>query len=392
MTTTICGQGNDFEYRRSLTGIYKTWHIIELPDSMYDRLNDDLSDIRILSISETDTVEAAYELQRFDKKRIRREIDFEVLNQAKIEDSFYFTFRVPQELDLNEIKLSFGEDNFDWKVGLEGSLDQIKWFQVLENYRIVGIKNETTSYSFTDLHFPTSRYIYYRIKIESIVDPKFQKAVLFNTSHHEGISKDYSIREIQLKEESKTTIIDIELNNSVPISKVRLEPSVNFDFYRNIIIEYLVDSLETENGTFYNFSTLQSSTLSSVSPCEFEFDQTITNHLRLTIDNQDNEPVEFAFIRVSGRPFQLLSRFNSEGVYHLYYGNKTMGFPSYDISHFKQDDLNYLTGLSVGPEEKLASGVKGGSPYKLENNLWLWSVLVIIMIVLGYFSLKMFRD
>ena len=55
--------------------------------------------------------------------------------------SNHFTHR---KGSLVQIKLSFKQENFDWKVKLEGSNDNKVWFTVVTDYRILAIKNSNT--------------------------------------------------------------------------------------------------------------------------------------------------------------------------------------------------------------------------------------------------------
>ena len=58
------------------------------------------------------------------------------------------------------MNLKFSEKNYDWMLRLEGSHDQKEWFNIVEDYRILSIKNEQTNYSFGDVTFPNSNVTY----------------------------------------------------------------------------------------------------------------------------------------------------------------------------------------------------------------------------------------
>ncbi|MBI1268783.1 MAG: DUF3999 family protein [Cryomorphaceae bacterium] len=384
-------QIEDFSYRRKLSGISDTWHRIELPDLMYEKMDNTLSDLRIYGIQNSDTIEAPYLLQRFDEETVTEFINFTTINQTHSKAGYFYTFALGTEVDVNHIYLRFAAENFDWRVTLEGSHDQQEWFAILDNYRILSLSNSSTNYKFTDLNFKATRYTYYRLKIPAALDPKFIDAQLAFESHRAGILKDYSTRKIAT-EHGKQTVFVIELDNAVPVSKIYLQPNVGFDFFRPIRIESLVDSTVTETKTFYNYRGLSNKTISSVAPCVFEFPQTITKQLRITIENGDNEHLSFSSIRIAGRPHQLVARFTSSADYHLYYGNGHANQANYDISYFADSIPSNLETLFLGNEELIEKAAKPEIKPLFSNSYWLWAVLIIVIALLGWFTMKMMRN
>ena len=86
-----------------------------------------------------------------------RELAFELLNTSRNNTAYFFTFETPGDMAINQVRLDFEQSNFDWNVRLEGSSNQNEWFTLLEDYRIVGIRNERTIYQFTTLNFPDAK-------------------------------------------------------------------------------------------------------------------------------------------------------------------------------------------------------------------------------------------
>ena len=61
-------QTEQYNYKRELKGISEQWHKIILPDEIFGKTSQNLSDIRIFGIKENfDTIEAPYLLQLIKK-------------------------------------------------------------------------------------------------------------------------------------------------------------------------------------------------------------------------------------------------------------------------------------------------------------------------------------
>ena len=108
------GQKGDFQYKRGINGIVDQWHRIVLPDDIFGKVNTDLSDIRILGITQQkDTLEVPYILNDPLKAVSVKEIPFVIINESANEKGYYFTFDSKESRRVNEIDLAFKQTNFD---------------------------------------------------------------------------------------------------------------------------------------------------------------------------------------------------------------------------------------------------------------------------------------
>lgn len=392
---TSVAQFKNYQYQREIQGDAKLWHSIALPDDIYQHLNDQLTDIRIYSIQNQDTLEEPY-LIRFNKsKKELTNVDFEVINRSMSEGKSYVTFSASSKQTINQIELLFQESNFDWITKLEGSMNQEQWFTVLDNYRIISIDNTNTQFTFSTLHFKPSNYLYYRLSIESETTVDLIHAKTQMVTIDQGKRKFYSI----VKKSTKTpdnqhlTQIDIELENYVPVDQISVQVSDTFDFYRPITVKYLIDSIETEKKTIYNYKTVDYAILNSVESRAFNFETTMAKHFRIEINNFNNAPLNISNIRFSGPSIELIGRFNNDGQHIVVYGNDRARKPQYDISHFENKIPTDLQPLVLGDEQFIEKQnlAKAKSPL-FENTLWLWVVIVSIVLLLGWFSLKMLKN
>ncbi|MEM0934052.1 MAG: DUF3999 domain-containing protein, partial [Bacteroidota bacterium] len=166
ISTTCCllllaiytyGQMDNYRYKRKLKGISEEWHTLVLPNDIFGKTSQNLSDIRIFGITKNkDTLEAPYLLQIAEDKRTMKNVPFNMLNTVNNAKGYYFTFEIPSEETINHIQLDFAQKNFDWTVVLEGSQNQKQWFTLVEDYRILSIKNDETDFQFTKLVLPST--------------------------------------------------------------------------------------------------------------------------------------------------------------------------------------------------------------------------------------------
>ncbi|WP_236636751.1 DUF3999 family protein [Sinomicrobium soli] len=388
------GQIGQYDYKRELKGVSEQWHKIVLPDEVFGKVSGNLDDIRIYGVTKNnDTVEAPYMLRLTGGKKSVRKIGFRRLNTVSDNKGYYFTFEVPGTETVNRIKLDFKQENFDWRVTLEGSQDQRQWFTVSENYRILSIQNETTDFQSTTLAFPESKYRYLRVFIDSEEKPDLLEAGMERMETTEGVFRDYLPRKTDIREDraSGQTGIDIDLPFPVPVSRLLIDVGDRFDYYRPLTIRYVADSVKTEQGWKYQYHTLASGTLNSMDNNEFTFRSTIVKKLNVLIDNHDNQPLDIDGVQVKGYLHELVVRFAEPAAYFLVYGSTPAVHPNYDIGRFADRIPVTLTPLEAGEEEVMAKErVKRPSPL-FENKVWLWAVMLVIIVTLGWFSVNMMR-
>lgn len=388
------GQIDQYRYARELKGITEQWHQVKLPEELFGRVRGDLSDMRIYGITENqDTVEAPYLLRIKREKLIEKEIPSRVINAVQNEKGYYFTFEVNSQNSINQINLVLGQENFDWKIILEGSQDQKEWFNVLKDYRILSIKNGQTDFQFTDLSFPAASYRYYRLFIPNDKKPDLLTA---STVHRElipGIVDIYPIAQTRpvKSAQKKVTEVEITLKRPVPVSSLKIDVTDTFDYYRPITISYLYDSVETQQGWKYDYRPLASGTLNSLKQNDFKFESTILHRLKITIQNQDNQHLNLGDFEVGGFLHELVARFSQPATYLLVYGNDHAPTPNYDIQQFADKIPENAQFLEIGSERQISDSADTKTHPLFENKAWLWAVMVIIIAVLGWSTLSMMK-
>lgn len=388
------GQMDQYRYKRLITEVDHQWHKLPLPDSIFGKVSGNLADLRIYGLgNKNDTIEVPYILRINSEKINSTPINFDIVNTSHNHNGYYYTFEMPTEMAIDQIKLEFGEKNFDWKVELEGSQQQQQWFTLVNDYRILSIKNELTDYEFTTIGLPTSKYRFFRLLVKSDEKPNLKTAQIFDNKIMDGEYKSYPVKEVKIlgNNTEKTTEITLDLGKPVPIGIISLRVREQYDYYRPINISHINDSVRTDKGWKYNYTTLFSGTLSSLEENNFDFPSTIVQKMKITVHNGDNPPLTYPSIEVKGFLHELVARFTTEATYYLVYGNERASLPDYDIAQFSENIPTTLAPLKVGREQEVKKTPLAENSPIFENKVWLWGIIALIIIVLGGFSLNMIK-
>ena len=395
-TAGLKAQVKHYQFKRELKGISTNWHSLQVPNQVFKSAQTGLEDLRIYGIKGKDTIEVPYILDQSSNQITDRETTFNIINQSSNQNGYYYTFQSASIATINQIKLSFKQTNFDWRIKLEGSNDNKEWFGILDDYRILSIKNNNTDYQFTQLNFPSSKYTYFRILVKANEKPELNAAKISKTDTLKGIDLNIPYQSYQLVNDAKNkqSIIDLSLATITPISYVKINAQSDFDFYRSIRIESAIDSVKTEKGIQYNYTQLFEGTLSSLESPEFRFNSTLAAHLRIIIENNDNKPLRLNSIALKGPIYELIARFEqADYQYALYYGNATATIPSYELKNFENKIPIEITALTVNEEQKNeAFQTKAEQKPLFENKVWLWGLMAGIIALLGFFAFKMLKN
>jgi hypothetical protein len=389
--TTPAWAQQDFDYRRQITGIDKPdWYTITLPPESFSRINRDFSDLRLYSFVGKDTTEIPYLVKIMADDSREQSFQIPVLNRSRKEGALFLTFELEKDQKVNSIDLNFQQDNFFAFAKLEGSNNQSDWFEIIDGQRLLSIKNENSNFKVQSVNFPVSQYRFLRATINSDTKLTFLNATLRNTQVTKG---NYSIAPLTFttREEKKLkqTIIDVKLANYVPVSHFQIDVAANTDYHRSFQLDYVADSTNTPKGWIKNYQQFYNGYLTSYTPNHFDVTYDLTKELRITINNLDNAPLSIRGVVVSGPEVRVVANFASKDSY-LYYGKPDASKPSYDITYFQEKIPPTLATASLRPEENIKEPVEKKSPL-FENQLWLWVAMIVVIGVLGFFTLRMMK-
>lgn len=396
LSSLSIAQMDSFSYKRDILNYHIGWNKLRLPSNIFSKTQPDLMDLRIYGKNKANEIfEAPYLIKSKQAKIETKKILYTLFNKTHIGNKYFYTFEISGDEICNVMHLHFENNNFNWFVKLEGSDNSKEWFTILNQYRILSIKNEKENFQFSDLHFDDTKFVYYRFSFESDINPELSELSIEHEVMNNGKMEKFIIENQNLIEDKKAkqSIYTIQLKNTSPISFLKFQVKDTFDYYRMMTIAYLADSTKNSKGWNYNYINFYSGDINSFDKNEFYFDTKITDKLKIIIYNADNAPLHLDSIELAGYEYELLCRINQEANYSIYYGNRFCNQAQYDLSYFEDKIPSTMPSLELGVETKINSVLAKEKVYEplIKNAVWLWAVMIGIIILLATFSLKMIR-
>ncbi len=385
-----------FNFKRRIIGVKNEWQQLFLPVEMYKNCKTDFSDIRIQAYTNSgDTLIVPYIFETVNSVRKEKKVDFKIINESYRNDWYYFTLVCPTDVLVNNLELDFEDANFDWHVNLDAAEKLGEWITILDDVRILSFKNEESSYVFSKLKFSDSKFPYYRVSIHGTSKPKLKSVVLSYFENIPGSSISYHVKKFSSKDDlaKKETVVEFELDEILPVNSIQLFAKTNTDYFRNTKLEYAIDSVYSDAKWTDVFNPLLQSYISSDDYEPIKFNEVLAKKFRLKIYNNDNEPIKLESVQVFGPQHKLVIRLDNKNAnYYLFYGNKMVQAPVYDLLNFKSKIPADLENLNLGPELKGDIVQEVTEVPIVQKKSWLWVVLVAMVLLLSYFSLKMLKQ
>jgi hypothetical protein len=391
MSTLGVAQEANFDYKRKVSDISQEgWYTITLPPDVFRHTQREFGDLRLYTIAGSDTTEVPYVLDIRNTEIQKTEITLPVINKSKKDGILFLGFELAPGQKVNQIRLAFTEPNFFGSVKIEGSPDKNDWFEIADNERVFSVNNTYEQYENGVVNFPITDYRYLRVSIKSDTPLTFSTASFLDQQVKEGTFENIPLTwKAEEDKKNKKTIVTIKLAHYRPVSNLHVQFSGTDDYYRSSEIAYVNDSTQTQKGWIKNYASIHNGYVTSYAPNSFDLGFQLTQEIRLTIYNYDNSALTISNIAVTGAAVELKSLLKPLETF-LFYGDKSLYAPSYDLAHFKEKIPHTAPGLTLGPEENIAIPQENVNAI-FENKVWLWVIMLTVIAVLGFFTLRMMK-
>ncbi|MEX1241157.1 MAG: DUF3999 family protein [Cyclobacteriaceae bacterium] len=380
-----------FRYKRSIGGVEKEgWYVLSLPSDIFKDISGDFSDLRLYSTSDHDTLELPYLLQVRHDEVTRDTVQLPLFNKSTKNGVLYLTFELKNSQRVNYIDLQFEELNYFGYVTIEGSNDQREWFEIVKDHRIVSVRNGGGDYTLSTVSFSLTDYRYLRAAVRADVPLTFKTTSFQLNKTDKGVYRDIPLTwKMRTDRKTRTSFVDIQLSSYVPISSISVETDSAADYYRSLQIEYLRDSAQTEKRWVKYYGPLYEGHLTSFTLNEFDFKWVPAKEIRLVIRDNDNAALPIREITAAGPDVQIVS-YLRPGENFLFYGADAVRSPSYDLAWFENKIPAEPMVTEIGPPQQLiADGPRASALF--ENKVWLWSLIGVMIVGLGFFTIKMMK-
>ncbi|MCW3082711.1 MAG: hypothetical protein JWP12_77 [Bacteroidetes bacterium] len=397
LSASAFSQLNSYSYKRKLNAVAsENYYAVPLLPEVLAACKSG-SDLRIYNAGEKDTVEIPYLMQWLGDKTEETPIPFELINDVThLKCCSYVTLKMSKKKVINRIYLDVAENNFDKLLSIEGSNDNKEWFTIRQHMRIVGFQNAENNFKSTALYFSSAEYSYFRIKFDDDSSDKITvtSASAFETSITKG---NYAALPVKAKQQTehkkeKTSEFIVELPADYLVSYITLKSNSKTDFYRDV-------NIYRSNGIYHMpkkdeelWEQVGSGIVSSNEDNVFALNNTKTKKLKIEIINYDNQPISLDEIKLFAEKAQLVAKLAVSDHLYIAYGKENAEAPVYDLVHFKEKIPAVLTEVNYGNEEISAKeNVSASVQPLMTDKKWLWIVMLIVILVIGYFALNMLR-
>lgn len=378
-----------FKYYREVIPAAEGWNAIELNDSIVSTLYGNIHGLRLFQTTPADTFETPYLLQFGNEKWIENMVYSEILNKGYTSNSFEYLIDQKENNVTNYLNIFLRNKDFDYKVKLEGSNDLKNWLTIGEDFRIADIKIDQNEFRSNALYFSPCNFRYFKVSIIGAKEIDLYKTTLKIKEKKEGKHQILTLTpNSEYNKENNTSTHYIEFDAPTALSGI--EPKINYtgDYLRNATLFILRDSVKTKNGNKPNWEFVTSMQLSSLHSNYIPFSPLITKSVKWEVEELDNPPLKIDSVLMKKPSVFLVSQLSTKNNYTLFYGNPNIHKPNYDIANFASSIPDSLPFASLKNENKVIVSYK--NPL-ITSELWLWTILVIVIVIMGYFTLKMIK-
>ncbi len=274
---------------------------------------------------------------------------------------------------------------------LSGSDDQVNWYTITDSLLLKdqAISDDKT---FLKIFFPPVNYNYYRIIISNgKKDPLNIQEVI-----NEGSALPEKAERFIVNPESAFSQID-----STGYSLIKIENVNNFHVSKLTIHISSPKFFERKAGLFTSYAGSIHEMLKRTSNTDFaissnssgEYTIPIINNrvFYLLVENKDNPPLQVAGITTEQDKKEIIAWLDEGKNYRLLFDDSLAHAPDYDLQQFSGKIPKSVATLNVGKIEVINER-KINLTSKKNHKWWIWPIIVVVILLLGYSTLTLTRD
>ncbi len=394
----LCGHSQFFKWEVNLEKVEKMgFYDILVPSNITSKLHIDCGGIRIY---DKNGEEVPYIFRREKPSSYKTLFEeYKIIENGHIAEKNYSRIVIhnPNKTEIDNISLIIRNSDVKKWLKLNGSDNNENWYVLKDNYYFQSIYSDKTTSEIRILNFPKSNYEYYELLISDYSDKPISvlKAGYYNTQIEAGKYSELAkpIVEQNDKTTKKTSVVKITFPHACYIDKLALDVEGARFYLRNSVIN--LKNKKPQNGilkTFYE--RVKAFTLSSNSDNIVYFDRYKAQEFYLMIDNKDDKPIKIKNVRAYQLNSYLTTNLNQGEQYVVRFGDALLQKPTYDLQYFKDSIPKNLqvigvVGALLNISKNQVSGHNNGINF---NPTFLWISIGIVVILLGFMSIKMIKE
>ena len=349
----------------------------------------------VLRIFDSKKNEIPYVFLRKDNNS-KSQKSFEIISKNAISNKLTDVVILNKDAEkLNQIWLKIANTEVAKRFNISGSNDGNEWFGLVDNQFVDDLSDPKSTFVVREFTFPFNQYKYLKFTfldknslpvnvMEAFSEAQFQNSI------SPIVLSDFTQKIIQNKE-TKETVVTLQFKEPQVVDAFKIEVS-NPNFYlRNATVSVpKTKNYKKRTETFEDLVSLFQ--LSSKNNKIQEISSVFSKEFTITIENQDNSPLEIRKINLYQNPVSVLADLKKGENYTMVI-NPKLNKPNYDLAasginfnqNFLEAKLENLDQLSENKTEKE------------EKNFWqkplfMWVCIIFAIGIIAFFALGLVKD
>ena len=393
ITNCCTAQTGSYKFYCKLDSIKTSgFYNVELTPELYAHLKTDFSDLRIVN-------DAGKWIPHVLHVPANEKTDMALIMHLK--------FSIPENSGVNTVLIIEGVQKISNNIGLvitntaaerfctlSGSNDKKSWFVINDSVLLSPVPAENETENISRINFPANSY-------------RFHKVVIHNKNRDP-----FNIRGIvEYAVASKiTNTLDKLIQNPVGIIQQKDSGKISYiKVFQQLPYQFDNISLQLSGVKYYNrkfqlfipftkdhsFSNtekyLQTFTISNNSTLQFNVPHIKASVFYILIYNDDNLPLTVDEVKTAINNHYITAYLENSSNYRLIMDNEAAVLPDYDLAKLKSKIPDSIPFLHVGKITAAEENKLITTPAK--NNKWiLWSAIAAALLILLFFTYKMFKE
>lgn len=388
--------GQEFSYEATVVPVKESaYYKIVLSPELLGKLSAYNSDLRIYS---TDSTEQPYLLRKevaISSTSLFKE--YNILEKEYKEDTIsYLVFHNPEKQAIDNVSFIVKNTDVQKRARLSGSDDQEKWYVIKDNYLLHAMHSTEATSELKILNFPLSDYAYFKLEINDNwnLPINILKVGYYDNQKTKGYSTTFIYTIENQKDSLKTSFIKLALPQEMYLEKLAFEVS-GADYYsRHTSVMVKRERKNRKKKSTQYFETIGSFNLNSNSTNEINLRGISVKELYIEVDNKDNQALIFDKVTGSYLNQYMIVELDPQKTYKIMFGNESLQSPDYDIAVFADKIPLDIPKASHGEINSLmpAEAVIGEESGIFDNVYFVWLVIGVVGLVLGFISVKMIKE
>ena len=391
---SIQSQGQSFAAEAAVTPVETDgFYSIFISPAINAHLNNGLSDIRIF---DSEGHEVPYLLQKeLPEYRINQFVEYEILKkESKSNCCTTLLLRNVNRTPINNIHLIIKNAEARRQASLMGSDDNQTWFSIKDHFILEAPLNNDGTHEIKIVGFPWSNYEFYQLKIKDSVNAPLN---ILKAGYYADQYADGKFTVLPLKINSydsaaqKKTYVNLLFNTIQFVDKLEIDVSGVRYYRRNArLFEKRLGTRNGERTEYYN--PIENFELTTGRKAIIDLMKVRGQEFLIEIENKDNPPLVISSVKGFQLNRYLTAWLNKDTRYTIQFGQAALSPPVYDLGFFKDSIPNDVEIIEPGEIKILTKNRAEAQETFFNNKNIIWGAIVVVMLILGYMSVKLIRE